>query len=100
MTRYQSVVSEELLPEIESGEWLPAGFRMLRVVGPAVGHFGEPPSYRCYYVEFEDDDAPAEYEGRLVDLTFTAHRDEQGQQTHTTITSYYPLGTSPPAGAA
>jgi hypothetical protein len=88
MTRYQSIVSEELLPEVESGDRLPAGLRMVRVVGPAVGHFGEPPTYRAYYVEFEDDNAPAEYEGKLLDLTFTAHYDEQGQQTHTTISSY------------
>jgi hypothetical protein len=91
MVRYQSIVSEELLPEVESGDRLPAGLRMVRVVGPAVGHFGEPPSYRAHYVEFEDDNASAYYEGKLVDLTFQAHYDGQGQQTHTTISDYQAL---------
>lgn len=65
MTRYFVLVDEELLPEFERGENLPEVFRLVRVVGQESPHV-----VRC---EVEDDTAPAELAGKLVDVTFRSH---------------------------
>lgn len=80
MTAYFTAVSNELLPELRSGERLPAGLRLCREVGPILS-----PYQGMTLVEFEDRGAPASLAGRTVTPTLRAHFDEQGRQTHTTV---------------
>ena len=60
MTRYRVPVSDALL--LERDAWLPVeGFRLVSVDGPWLAH---PDITIC---TFEDDNAPAELEGKLVE---------------------------------
>ena len=66
MTRYRVPVSVELLTERDS--WNPAeGFRLISVDAKWAGHPG------VAICTFEDDNAPAELEGKLVEPVL--HRD-------------------------
>jgi hypothetical protein len=78
---YFTAVSNELLTDLRSGGQLPAVLRLKREVGPIVSQYGG-----MTLVEFEDDEAPPELAGRTVTPTILSHYDEQGVQTHTTIT--------------
>jgi len=62
VTRYQVPVSQPLLDE---RPWLPVeGFRLISEDGPQPGHPG------VVLCAFEDDDAPAELEGKIVEPVF------------------------------
>jgi hypothetical protein len=82
VTTYFTAVSNGLLPDLRTGERMPAGFRLKREVGPIVS-----PHPAMTLVEFEDDEAPAELTGRTVTPTFKSHYNEQGELTHTTVES-------------
>ena len=63
MTRYRVPVADPLL--LERDYWYPvAGFRLVSVDGPWAGHPG------VTLCTFDDDGAPAELEGRLVEPVF------------------------------
>lgn len=62
-TRYRVPVSDQFLEQ--AGYWNPVdGFRLISVDGPWLGH---PAVTIC---TFEDDHAPAEFEGKLVEPVF------------------------------
>jgi hypothetical protein len=61
VTRYRVLVSEELTAQIDELD-LPQGFTFADA--------GTPAGDRFYSFEVEDDNAPADLEGRLVDVTF------------------------------
>jgi hypothetical protein len=64
MTTYRVPVADPLLLERDS--WLPVeGFRLISADGPWLAH---PDVTIC---TFEDDNAPAALEGKLVDLVMT-----------------------------
>jgi hypothetical protein len=64
MTRYRVPVADPLL--LERDYWLPVdGFRLISVDGPWLKH---PDITIC---TFEDDNAPPELEGKLVEPTLT-----------------------------
>ncbi len=68
MTRYRVPVADPLLEQAEY--WTPVkGFRLLSVDGPWAAH---PDVTIC---TFEDDDAPAALEGKLVEPVLTSHAD-------------------------
>jgi hypothetical protein len=70
MARYRVPIADPLLEQAEY--WLPvAGFRLITVDGPWLAH---PNVTIC---TFEDDNAPADLEGRLVQLLFTRLEDGQ-----------------------
>ncbi len=88
MTQYQMLISAELLDEIERDDSrLPEGFRIGRVVAQPGGRVGEPASWTSYYVTVEDDDAPPELEGLLVEPVFQAHDDDGSRWVRTTVVS-------------
>jgi len=81
MTRYRVPVADPLLAKLDG--WLPvAGFRLISVDGPWLAH---PDVTIC---TFEDDDAPAELEGRLVEPVFT----RDGETV--SITGRNPIGSN------
>lgn len=82
MTTYLTAVSNDLLPDLRSGERMPATLRLRREVGPILQ-----PGAGMTLVEFEDDDAPAELAGRVVTPTIQAHYNDDGEFTHTTVLS-------------
>lgn len=68
MTTYRVPVADPLLEQ--KGFWLPIqGFRLVSVDGPWLAH---PDVTIC---TFEDDGAPADLEGKLVEPFFTRHED-------------------------
>lgn len=68
MTRYRVPVADPLLEQRDS--WLPAeGFRLVSVDGPWLAH---PDVTIC---TFDDDYAPPEFEGKLVEPVFRRHDD-------------------------
>ena len=69
MTRYRVPVADPLLEQAEAWR-LVAGFRLISVDGPWLAH---PHVTIC---TFEDDSAPPEFEGRLIEPVF--HQDERG----------------------
>ena len=72
MVRYQVPVSRDLL---DAQPWEPvAGFRMLTTDGPWPGHPG------MVLCTFEDDGAPRELDGKIVDVTLSTHQSEDGQR--------------------
>ncbi len=82
------LISAELLDEIERDRSkLPEGFRVGGVVGQPGGRVGESASWTSYYVSVEDDDAPAELEGKLVEPAFQAHYDGDSRWVRTTVVS-------------
>jgi hypothetical protein len=88
MTSYEILMTEELLAEIRRDpSRLPPSFRIGEVTTRADARAGEPPSYGCFYVHVEDDDAPAELEGQVVDPTFAAEYDEDGSWVRNRIIS-------------
>lgn len=69
MTTYRVPVADQLL--LERDYWTPVeGFRLVSVDGPWLKY---PDVTIC---TFEDDGAPAELEGKLVEPVFTRHADE------------------------
>lgn len=79
MTRYRVPVEDKLLLELDS--WLPVeGFRLISVDGPWLAH---PNITIC---TFEDDDAPPELEGKLVEPTLQSHY-QDGEQVAVTVLS-------------
>lgn len=88
MTSYEVLISEELLDEVRRDpSRLPEGFRIGEVTAQPGARVGELPSYRSMYVQVEDDRAPAELEGQLVDPTFHAEYDEAGNWLRTVVLS-------------
>jgi hypothetical protein len=84
MTTYQVIMSGELLDEIRRDDsHLPSGFRVGKVIGP-VGDRG-----RAYRVEVEDDVAPADLEGCLVEPTFERRFAGDGRWSDTVIVSRF-----------
>jgi hypothetical protein len=64
MTTYRVAVSDQLLAERE--HWVPIqNFRFISADGPQAGHPG------VTICTFEDDNAPPELEGKLVEPIFT-----------------------------
>jgi len=82
LTTYYTAVSNELLPELRSGERMPAALRLKREVGPIVS---PSPCSGMTLVEFEDDDAPTELTYYTVTPSLQAHYDDEGKLTHTTV---------------
>lgn len=80
MTSYFTAVSNELLADFRT-DLMPDGFRLKREVGRILS-----PHAGMTLVEFEDDEAPPELDGRTVTPTFQSHYDG-GTRTHTTITA-------------
>lgn len=86
MTTYEILTSQELLDQFRrDASKLPAGFRVGAVTAHPVRHGGEPPSFQCSYVQVEDDAAPVELEGQLVELVFQDHYDDAGNRAETVI---------------
>lgn len=76
MTRYRVPVSNPLLEQAE--HWAPVeGFRLVSVDGPLLA---EP---RVTICTFEDDNAPPELEGKLVEPQLTSQCDDEGKVTAT-----------------
>ena len=68
MTRYRIPVADPLLAE--EGVWTVVdGFRLVSADGPWLAH---PHVTIC---TFEDDNAPADLEGKLIEPVFTRHDD-------------------------
>ena len=63
VTRYRVPVADQLLAEKDSWQQV-EGFRLISVDGPWSGHPG------VIICTFEDDHAPAEFEGQLVEPVF------------------------------
>jgi hypothetical protein len=59
VTRYRVPVAGELLSVLA----LPRGMRLVAI--------GEPDRHKMHLVEFEDDNAPADLEGKTISPTFT-----------------------------
>lgn len=68
MTRYRVPVADPMLEQADY--WAPVeGFRLVSADGPWLAH---PDVTIC---TFDDDNAPAELEGKLVEPAFTRHDD-------------------------
>ena len=79
MTTYRVPVADPLL--LERDYWLPVdGFRLVSVDGPWLAH---PDVTIC---TFEDDNAPAELEGKLVEPVLQSHY-EDGKVAKVTVMS-------------
>lgn len=76
MTQFQSLVADDLLAQLPSA-LLPEGMRVI-----SIGR--EFPGLRATYVTFEDDHAPEDLEGQLVE--FTVRRDYDTGENK--VTSY------------
>jgi hypothetical protein len=75
MTRYRTLVSDDLMAAIEADDrQLPAGFRLVGRVDYTPTNLdralGWPPA-GMQLVEFDDDDAPPELAGHVVTPTFS-----------------------------
>jgi hypothetical protein len=78
MTRYRVPVADQLLEDPD--HWTPVeGFRLLSADGPWLAH---PDVTIC---TFEDDSAPPELEGQLVEPVLTRHDDGTITVTSRTI---------------
>jgi len=79
--RYYVVVANELLPAIRENHphHVPECMRFVQEIGP-----GDPGTT---LVEFDDDNAPAELAGRMVQPWFQSHYDGRGNITHVTVLS-------------
>ena len=64
MTTYEVLISRDLLDQLQRDDSrLPVGFR----IGPIVADAAE----RCHYVQVEDDDAPDDLTGQVVDVALS-----------------------------
>ncbi len=80
MTTYRVPVADQLLAQQE--HWLPCpGFRLVSVDGPWLGH---PQVTIC---TFEDDDAPADLEGLLVEPVIRIERGQPARVTDRIVVS-------------
>ena len=80
MTRYRVPVADTLLTERDY--WQPVEeFRLVSVDGPWLAH---PDVTIC---TFEDDNAPPELEGKLVEPVFQSHYGPDGKTASVTILS-------------
>lgn len=79
MTRYRVPIADPLL--LERDHWRPVeGFRLVSVDGPWLAH---PHATIC---TFDDDDAPPELEGKLVEPALTVDYDPDGTVARVRIT--------------
>jgi hypothetical protein len=83
VTTYEVLMSEEFLGQCRAdGKMLPAGFRL----GEVTAHPAhQQPAFRACYVRVEDDEAPAELEGQLIDPAFRREYDDEWQWVRTVV---------------
>jgi hypothetical protein len=91
MTQYKILMADSVLAAVVDGVGvLPPGFRLRNVMS---GYQRSGPV--TWLVEVEDDDAPPEMEGCLVEPTMQASYDEEGNVASTRIVSRTVLGQVP-----
>lgn len=91
MTQYKILMAASVLADVVKGVGqLPAGFRLL---GMATQYEQHGPC--SYLVEVEDDEAPPELEGCLVNPVMQASYDEDGNVASTRIIGRTVLGWAP-----
>jgi hypothetical protein len=86
MTTYRVPMSDDLLQQFRADDTrLPECLRIGEVLSPAPGEVGEPPGFRCSYVQVEDAEAPADLEDQLVELVFRSWYTDGAELVRTTV---------------